>query len=89
MLQTTATITSKRQLTIPIALFKKLGFKENQQVTVRENKGIMEIESTLEQVKRLAGSVKVPKRFSNMDLDEIIEKARDEYFLEKRKSKDK
>ena len=84
-----ATITSKRQLTIPVLLFKKLGFQENQQVTVRENKGIMEIESALAQVNRLAGSVKIPKRFKNMDLDEIIEKAKDEYFFEKYKSKNK
>lgn len=79
----TATITSKRQLTIPVELFKKLGLKENQKVLVRENKGVLEIESALAAVERLTGSVKMPKRFQGMDLDKIIEKAKDEYFFEK------
>jgi len=81
--QTTATITSKRQLTIPIAIFKKLGLKENQKVLIRENKGILEIESAMAAVERLAGSVKIPKRLQGVDLDQVIEEAIDIHIAEK------
>lgn len=70
-----ATITSKRQLTIPVELFKRLGLKDNQKVLIREKDGILEIESAVAQVNRLAGSVKIPKRLRGIDPDVAIEKA--------------
>ena len=76
----TATITSKRQFTIPAKLFNKVGFKVNQKVLVKEQDGRVLIEPATALVERLAGSVKVPKRFRDLGTEEIIKKARKEYF---------
>lgn len=78
-----ATITSKRQLTLPVALFKKLQFKEGEKVIVQEKDGKMEIESARLLVERLAGSLKVPPRFRKVDVDRAIEIAKSRYFSER------
>ena len=80
-----ATITSKRQFTIPVDLFRKLGFQEGERVFVKEENGALKIESALVALERLGGSVKVPKRFQGMDIDQMIEKAKEEYFSKKYK----
>jgi len=48
--------------------------------------GVIKVEPAVDLVRRLAGSVKVPKRFRGMAIDEVIEKAKKEYFLEKFKN---
>lgn len=75
-----ATITSKRQFTIPVQVFKKAGLRVGDRVLVNEENGILKIESAVAAVERLAGSVKVPKRFRGMDIDEIIDTAIDEHY---------
>lgn len=76
----TATITSKRQLTIPVAIFKELGFTIGEKVIlIQEDEGI-KIKSQRALLRKLAGSVKVSKRFKGLTPDQMIEKARDEYF---------
>jgi len=82
-MQAVATITSKRQLTIPVNIYKQLGFDKNQKVFVRERNGKLEIESVASVLDRLAGSVKVPKHLRGKPLDEIIEKAKMDYFSRK------
>lgn len=84
-MQTIATITSKRQLTIPARIFKNAGLKERQKVVVREERGAIKIEPAFLAVERLAGSVRVPARFRGMDADEIIRKSKEEYFATKKK----
>lgn len=81
-----ATITSKRQLTIPVQVFKKMRLTEGEKVLVREENGVIKLESAKAAIRRLAGSVNVPKRFKGMSIDEIIEKAKGEYFAEKHKN---
>lgn len=78
-----ATITSKKQLTIPAALFRKAGFKEGQRVIVSEENGSLKITSAEALVEKLAGSVPIPKKWQGKDLDQIIDEARDEYFKSK------
>ena len=82
----TATITSKRQLTIPVGIYRHLKLKQGQKVVVSMEDGVIKVEPALDLVRRLAGSVKVPKRFRGMAIDEVIEKAKKEYFLEKFKN---
>jgi len=84
-----ATITSKRQLTIPAAIFKKVGFSENQKVLVDEEDGEIKIRGAVGYVMSLAGSVKIPKKFKSMDVDEIIEVAKREYFADRFRRKNK
>lgn len=78
-----ATITSKRQLTIPVKIFKKARLRVGDRVLVEEENGILRIESAVAAVERLAGSVKVPKRFRGVDIDKAIAIAKYRYFRER------
>lgn len=75
-----ATITSKRQLTIPVKIYKRLGFKSGQKVVVYETDNGLKIEPLLSLVEKLAGSVKLPKRFKGKSVEEMIKIARKERF---------
>lgn len=78
-----ATITSKRQFTIPSAIFKKAGLKSKQKmlVSLRDAKaGIITITPMTKIVEELAGSVKVDKKYKGLNLNQMIEKARTEYY---------
>ena len=81
-----ATITSKRQFTIPVALFREANLKTNQKVLVRlvSADGVLRVEPMKRIVDQLAGSVKVPSQYKGMNIDEMIEKAKLEYFSKKR-----
>lgn len=76
----TATLTSKKQLTIPAQIFYQLNLKEGQKVIVSESNGSIMIEPSLALIERLAGSVKIPKGFQGLSPDEMIKKAREEHF---------
>ena len=76
----TATLTSKKQLTIPAQIFYQLNLKEGQKVIVSEKNGSIMIEPSLALIDRLAGSVKIPKEFRGLSPDEMIKKAREEHF---------
>lgn len=80
-----ATITSKRQFTIPVALFKKANLKSNQRVLVKlvSADGVLRVEPMKRIVDELAGSVKIPVQYKGMDIDKMIEKAKFEYFSKK------
>lgn len=86
-MQTVATITSKRQFTIPALMFRELGFGEGQRVIVRKIGRRLEIESAVSLVERLAGSLKVPAKFAGFSEDEIIETTKREHFAKKYKIK--
>jgi len=75
-----ATITSKRQLTIPAAIFRKAGLAEGQKVLISLEKGSLRVESSLALVKRLSGSVEVPLRFKGKKIGQIIALAKKERF---------
>lgn len=80
-----ATITSKRQFTIPAALFRDANLKTNQRVLVRliSADGVLRIEPMKRIVDQLAGSVRIPSQYKGMDIDKMIEKAKLKYFSEK------
>jgi len=75
-----ATITSKRQFTIPVAIFKRAKFKVNQKVLVKEDAGIVRIESMRNLVEELAGSVHVSPKYKGLTANQMVEKARSEYY---------
>jgi AbrB family looped-hinge helix DNA binding protein len=82
----TATITSKRQITIPAALFKEVGLAERQKVLISEEEGKLVITPIVNLIERLSGSLQVPSRWKGKDIDTIIEESKAEYFSkEKRK----
>lgn len=78
-----ATITSKKQLTIPAEIFRKAGLEIGQRVIVTEENGSLKITSAERLVEELAGSVPIPKKWKGKDLDQIIDEARDEYYKSK------
>ena len=82
-----ATITSKRQITIPVSIFKSLGLQEGEKVLVSKKKGVIEIKSMLQLVNELSGSVKIPSHMRGKDLDKVIEQAKEEYFTKKYKTR--
>ena len=78
-----ATITSKKQLTIPAAIFRQAGLEIGQRVIVSEENGSLKITPAERLVEQLAGSVPMPKKWKGKNIDEIIEESRDEYFSKK------
>ncbi len=82
-----ATITSKKQLTIPAELFRKVGFKIGEKVIVSEENGSLKLTSAEKLVEELAGSLPMPKEWEGKDIDRIIDEARDEYYKQKYQGK--
>lgn len=79
----TATVTSKKQLTLPAQLFRKAGFKIGQKVIVSEENGRLVLTPINKLVEELAGSVPLPKKWKGKNIDQVIKLAKDEYFKEK------
>ena len=78
-----ATITSKRQFTIPSDLFKIANYKPQQKLLVKlvnADEGIVTIKPMKNLVKKLAGSVKISEKFKGMDIDEMIGLAKFKHF---------
>jgi len=76
-----ATITSKRQFTIPVELFKKAKLKTNQKVLVSmDDSGALRVESMRNLVKELSGSVPIADNYKGLSLNQIAKKAREEYY---------
>lgn len=83
----TATITSKKQLTIPAVVFRKANLRNGQKVSVTEQNGSLIITPVEKVIEELAGSIKLPDKWKGKEIDEIIETAKDEYFKNKYSSK--
>lgn len=79
-----ATITSKRQFTIPAVIFQDLGLEEGEKVVVsKENKKIV-IQSAKDLVQELAGSAAMPEKFKDLPLEKITKLAKKEYLTSKK-----
>ena len=83
MLQT-ATITSKRQLTIPVALFRAAGYKKGQQVMVRRLQNKLVIEPASNLIDTLAGSVSVPARLRHLTSEQLVGWAKKTHFSKRK-----
>lgn len=75
-----ATITSKRQLTIPVKVFRSLGFEVGDRVVITEEDGALKIKRAVDLVEKLAGSVKIPDELKGVDVDEAIRIAKERRF---------
>ena len=80
-----ATITSKKQLTLPSKVFKKAGLRIGQKVIVSEENGHLLITPAEKLVEDLAGSVSIPIRLRGGDIDKVIELSKEKYFRNKYK----
>lgn len=79
-----ATITSKRQLTIPVDIFQALSLREGEKVLVTQEQNEIKISPIMQLLDRLAGSVKIPKEYKGLTAEEIAYKAKKEYFRNKK-----
>lgn len=77
------TITSKRQLTIPVELFRQLNLQEGQQLLAYKEARAIKLEPATVLVEQLAGSIKIPAKFKKLSLDKIISRAKQERFKKK------
>jgi AbrB family looped-hinge helix DNA binding protein len=76
----TATITSKRQITLPAALFSDMGLKKGQKLTITKRGDELVMKPALSALYKLMGSVKRPEKYKDMDIDEMIELAKMKRF---------
>lgn len=80
-----ATITSKRQLTIPVNIFRRLNLKMGQKVAVSDDNGVIKIEPMVILLDRLKGSVPLPEKYKGLPLEIIIKRAKTEYFKKRKR----
>lgn len=78
-----ATITSKRQITIPISIFKKTGLKRGEKVIVTSEEGTIKMQPASDLIDELAGSVKTPLKYKNLSTNEIVSESKKDYFSQK------
>jgi AbrB family looped-hinge helix DNA binding protein len=76
-----ATITSKRQLTIPADLFRELNLETGDKMVIEvTNDKQLKMQKAVDLVEKLAGSVSVPKGKEGADIDKILSEAKKHYF---------
>lgn len=75
-----ATISSKRLLTIPSNLFKRVKFSKGDKLYIKEEFGELRIKKINTLVKELAGSVLISDHLKKVDYDEAIKSAKRKHF---------
>jgi len=80
-----ATITSKRQITIPATIFRRAGFSDRQKLLVVEDAGKIILSPASGLINELAGSLKMPQEWRGKTSEEIIKESKEEYFKHKDK----
>lgn len=83
-LNTNATVTSKMQLTIPISIARQVGIKVGERVNVAENNGQIIITPLKQLLNELDGSLSIPTKWKDKDIESIIQDAKNEHFNAKR-----
>ena len=78
-----ATITGKRQLTIPAKIFRALGLSVGERALVKEEEGQIKIAPVRSVVENLASSVEVPSEYKDLDIDALVREAKKDYFSRK------
>lgn len=73
-------ITSKRQITIPASIYRELNLEQGQRLVVQEENHAIILTPATKLIEDLAGSVKIPKEYKEMKIDEIIRQAKEDRF---------
>lgn len=73
-----ATITSKRQLTIPVKMFEQLGLSTGDKMIIETTNGELRLKKATKLISELAGSIKVKKSIPN--IDKAISQAKEARF---------
>ncbi len=80
MTTASATISSKRQITIPSVFFKQFGFSKGDLLIFKKEVDGIKIKKALDLVNEIAGSFQVPEHMKNVDIDEAIRIGKEEHF---------
>ena len=83
MLQTVR-ISSKRQITIPVAIFDYLNLNKGDRLVVNIDEGKIIMEKSQKILDDIAGSLTLPKKYKNKPIDFIIRDSKQEYFAVKK-----
>jgi bifunctional DNA-binding transcriptional regulator/antitoxin component of YhaV-PrlF toxin-antitoxin module len=84
MISQSGTLTSKGQITIPSKMIKSANFKKGQKIVFSFVDGKIYLETAINQVNQLAGSLTIPKKYQNIDLDNFIQQSKEEHFANKK-----
>ncbi len=68
------------QLTIPINIARKVGIEAGEKIKITEYDGNIIITPVKRLIEELAGSLSVPEKWKNVDIEAIIHSAKSEYF---------
>lgn len=74
------TVTSKRQITLPANLYFELGIEKGQKLQIRQQGRELVMSLELDELHELMGSVKRPKKYAKLGIDEMIAQAKNEYW---------
>lgn len=80
MFSQSATLTSKGQITIPAKIIKSANLKKGHKLSFSLENGIIRMESFENMINRIAGSLQVPKKYQGVNLDKMIQLAKEEHF---------
>lgn len=75
-----ATITDKRQMTIPAALFRELNLSRGDKLVLSRNGDLVTLTPAVALVEKAAGMFTAPKDLKGKDVDRLIEEAKYRYF---------
>ncbi|MBU6389436.1 AbrB/MazE/SpoVT family DNA-binding domain-containing protein [Patescibacteria group bacterium] len=81
-MKNTVRISSKRQITIPARVFLELRLEEGDQLTVKRKNNSLVLEKAEAVLDRLENSVELPKKYKGLSLNQVIRRAREEYFTD-------
>lgn len=79
-----ATITSKMQLTIPMIIARKIGLGSGDKVAVSEEDGRIVLTPIKQLLAELAGSLSIPDKWKEKDIDVIIQDSKTSHFQNKK-----
>lgn len=83
MLQTVS-ISSKRQITIPVRIFNLLNLSKGDRLIVEIEQDKLVLRKSKQLLNELSGSVKIPTRYKNKPIDFIIKEAKKDYFTSRK-----
>lgn len=76
-------ISSKRQITIPARVYAQLGLAQGDNLSIEVTQNAFVLSKSKLLLDKVAGSVRLPKEYSEKSLDQIINQAKQTYFKNK------
>ena len=80
---TSVRISSKRQITIPSAVFSSLGLSQGDILIFEVKEDKITVQNAKNALQSLAGSLTLPKELVHLSTEELIQKAKKEHLIRK------